>query len=46
MPELPDELSKRVLIVDQSEDNREVLRTALQRRGLRTIEASGVDQGL
>jgi CheY-like chemotaxis protein len=35
-----------VLIVDPSADNREVLRTALARRGLRTIEADAPEQGL
>ncbi len=35
-----------VLIVDPSADNREVLRTALTRRGLRTIEADAPEQGL
>jgi len=35
-----------VLIVDPCEDNREVLRTALTRRGLRTIEADAPEQGL
>jgi len=36
----------RVLIVDQSEDSREVLRTALERRGVQTLEASGARQGI
>jgi CheY-like chemotaxis protein len=35
-----------VLIVDQSADSREVLRTALQRRGVRTYEAAGARQGV
>jgi CheY-like chemotaxis protein len=35
-----------VLIVDSSDDNREVLRTVLSRRGLRTIEADEAEQGL
>jgi two-component system cell cycle response regulator DivK len=35
-----------VLIVDSSDDNREVLRTVLSRRGMRTIEAEQADQGL
>ena len=35
-----------VLIVDQSEDSREVLRTVLQRRGMETYEASRAEQGL
>ncbi|NIP87268.1 MAG: response regulator [Planctomycetales bacterium] len=36
----------RVLIVDESEDSREVLKTALQRRGLEILEADAADQGL
>lgn len=35
-----------VLIVDQSEDSREVLRTALRRRGVQTYEAAGARQGI
>ena len=35
-----------VLIVDTSDDNREVLRTVLSRRGMRTIEADQAEQGL
>jgi DNA-binding NtrC family response regulator len=35
-----------VLIVDSSEETREVLQTALERRGLRTFSASRADQGL
>ena len=35
-----------VLIVVQSEDSREVLRTALQRRGVQTYEAAGARQGV
>ena len=35
-----------VLIVDPSADTREVLRTALARRGMRTIEADAAEQGL
>lgn len=39
--------SKRsVLIVDPLDDSREVLRTALERRGLTIFEASRADQGL
>jgi DNA-binding response OmpR family regulator len=41
-PEAP----RRVLIVDQSEDAREVLRTVLQRRGVQIYEASAVRVGL
>lgn len=37
---------RTVLIVDQSDESREVLRTALQRRGVRIIEAVGASQGL
>jgi CheY-like chemotaxis protein len=35
-----------VLIVDSSDDTREVLRTVLSRRGMRTIEADQAEQGL
>ena len=35
-----------VLIVDSSAENREVLRTALGRRGLTVFEAEAADQGL
>ena len=35
-----------VLIVDPSADTREVLRTVLARRGLRTIEADAAERGL
>ena len=35
-----------VLIVDTCIEAREVLRTALQRRGLQTLEASGAEHGL
>ncbi len=38
--------SPTVLIVDQSEECREVLRTMLQRRGLRTVEATEAAHGL
>jgi DNA-binding NarL/FixJ family response regulator len=37
---------RSVLIVDSSEETREVLQTALQRRGLRTFSAAGATQGL
>jgi len=37
---------RRVLIVDRSADTREVLRTALERRGLQIFEAPGPQQGL
>jgi CheY-like chemotaxis protein len=36
----------RVLIVDESADGREVLRTVLRQRGVSTMEASGARQGL
>jgi CheY-like chemotaxis protein len=36
----------QVLIVDGSEDTREVLRTALRMRGVQTLEASGARQGV
>jgi CheY-like chemotaxis protein len=35
-----------VLIVDESEDTREVLQTALERRGWRTLAASGCREGV
>jgi CheY-like chemotaxis protein len=37
---------KTVLIVEASADEREVLRTVLERRGLRIFEADGADEGL
>ena len=37
---------RSVLIVDPSEETREVLQTALQRRGMRTLSASRVESGL
>jgi len=37
---------RSVLIVDASEETREVLRTALERRGLRILAASRVGRGL
>lgn len=37
---------KSVLIVDRSEETREVLATVLGRRGLRTLSAAGAPQGL
>ena len=36
----------RVLLVDSSDDNREVICTALRRRGIRTIDTSAPQQGL
>jgi CheY-like chemotaxis protein len=38
--------SSSVLIVDRSDESREVLRTALQRRGVRIFEAARADDGL
>ena len=35
-----------VLIVDRSDESREVLRTVLQRRGMEIFEAGGTQQGL
>jgi CheY-like chemotaxis protein len=35
-----------VLIVDESADNREVLRTVLARRGMAILEAEAADEGL
>ena len=46
MPESALDLVKSVLIVDQSEDNREVLRTALGKRGIQILEAAEACQGL
>jgi CheY-like chemotaxis protein len=46
MPDLALDQRKRVLIVDQSEDSRSVFRTALERRGVRILEAPGARQGL
>jgi CheY-like chemotaxis protein len=37
---------RQVLIVDGSEDTREVLSTALRLRGVETLEASGARQGV
>lgn len=37
---------RSVLIVDSSEETREVLRTALEQRGVRTLSASRAAQGL
>ena len=36
----------RVLIVDRSDESRDVLRTVLERRGLQTYEARGARRGL
>ena len=37
---------QRVLIVDRSDDNREVLKTVLQRQGVQILEAAGAEDGL
>lgn len=37
---------RSVLVVDRSEETREVLRTALERRGVRILSASRAQQGL
>lgn len=37
---------RSVLVVDRSEETREVLRTALERRGVRILSASRAHQGL
>jgi CheY-like chemotaxis protein len=39
-------LSARVVIVDESADTREVLRTLLESRGVPSIEVSGAREGL
>jgi CheY-like chemotaxis protein len=39
-------IAPSVLIVDSSAENREVLRTVLERRGLATLEANDVESGL
>jgi len=36
----------RVLIVDEQEETRQVLRTVLERRGVQILEASRADRGL
>lgn len=42
----PSEPERQVLIVDGSEDTREVLCTALQLRGVQTLQATGAQQGM
>ncbi|MFO7905157.1 MAG: response regulator [Planctomycetota bacterium] len=37
---------KRVLLVDQSNDSRDVIRTVLERRGMEILEASSAGAGL
>jgi len=46
MPESVLDRVKSVLIVDQSEDNREVLRIALRTKGMQILEAAEANQGL
>jgi PleD family two-component response regulator len=46
MPDYVPDHRKRVLIVDPSADSRSVLRTVLERRGVRILEAFGARQGL
>ena len=47
MPNCPAATPRRsVLIVDRSEDSREVLRTVLEKRGVRTWEATEARQGV
>ena len=47
MPSKPSVPSRRtVLLIDQSDDSREVLRTVLERRGVQIFEASHAEQGL
>ena len=46
MPRPPASPRRSVLIVDRSQDSREVLRTALERRGLLIFEAPAARQGL
>jgi CheY-like chemotaxis protein len=38
--------NRRVLIVNGSKDSREVLKTALERRGLEILEADAATEGL
>jgi CheY-like chemotaxis protein len=42
----PNQPQQSVLIVDNSDDSREVLSTALQRLGVQTFEATGARQGV
>ena len=46
MPNPPFNHPKQVLIVDQSDDSRDVIRTVLERRGVGVHEAPGARQGL
>lgn len=38
--------TRSVLVVDPQEETREILRTALERRGLRILQARGTDEAL
>jgi CheY-like chemotaxis protein len=40
------DFSRSVLVVDESEETRQVLKTVLEPRGLRVLEATAADQGL
>jgi PleD family two-component response regulator len=46
MPDLESDQRRRVLIVDQSADSRNVFRTVLERRGIEILEASDARLGL
>jgi CheY-like chemotaxis protein len=46
MPDSAAEIKRSVLIVDRSAETREVLRTALARRGVEIFEAAGAEAGL
>ena len=46
IPDSSDHVPRGVLIVEQSPESREVLRTVLQQRGFSTFEANGARQGL
>lgn len=45
-PEVCLDPRRSVLIVDESAESREVLRTVLEHRGIRTLEAGGAQEGL
>ncbi len=46
MPDASATTTKRVLIVDRSQDSRDVLRTVLERRGVQILETGEPSQGL
>ncbi len=46
MPNLASDHPKRVLLVDRSDDSRDVLRTVLERRGVEIYEAPSAHTGL